>query len=407
MNTDTRKERQQARAKLDEIAKKKIKEDFDVVLGDLESFDPSDKEADTTAGGILFDAHQLLDKLDRLDRDPPVLESAPSREETDNYQPEFLIDNWMPANRLTLLTGPGGTGKSYLALQHVVGLALGVSNHQLTAINKLPAVVESMPPHDALRHVDPQARKKDPIKVVIASYEEDLAETWKRIAWICDCLRWADYDTLREQIRFVDLKMFGPMWGVGQDTHMAIRAKLLEVGDWLLNECKEFGARLLMLDPSAGVYGGNENARESVREFCSYLNGWGQDPDVQCATLLIAHPNKAGDDYSGNTDWLGSCRAMWVVRVEKENKGTKQNPIWVYWYQLTNVKQNYAAPQRSVYLKKIKGDDDKWTPIWVKCEKKESEAFYKAYHNTESTSSTQEDAADDESDAIAESIRNG
>ena len=117
---------------------------------------------------------------------------------------------------------------------------------------------------------------------MIASYEEDLFETWDRIAKICDWLGWADYDKLAKQIRFVDLKMFGPLWGVGQDTHLAIRAKLLEVGDWLLKECKDFGARLLMLDPSAGVYGANENARESVREFCSHLNGWGQDHESMC-----------------------------------------------------------------------------------------------------------------------------
>ena len=398
MNTDTRKERQQARAKLDEIAKKKIQEDFDVALEDLETFNPSDNKAETTARGILFDAHQFLDQLDRLDRDPPVLESAPSRDETDAYEPEFLIDKWMPANRLTILTGTGGIGKSYLALQHIAGLALGITDFFLKPYYDTPEKLYSENSH---------AFRKDAIKVVIASYEEDLSETWKRIAEVCDWLGWADYDALREQIRFVDLKMFGPLWGVGQDTHMAIRAKLLEVGDWLLNECKDFGARLLMLDPSAGVYGANENARESVREFCSHLNGWGQDPDVQCATLLIAHPNKAGE-YSGNTDWLGSCRAMWKLGVEEENKGTKQNPEWHYWYQLTNVKQNYAAPQRAVYLRKIERANGTWTPILEKCTKEDAKAFYKEYENPpEQTSDTTQEDNDDGSDAIADLIANG
>ena len=321
-------------------------------------------------------------------REPPKLLEAPSREETDEYEPEFLIRNWMPANRLTLLTGPGGTGKSYLALQHVCGLAMGITGMFLKSYHGTL---------DELYNENPNVFfQKDPIKVIIASYEEDLAETWKRIAWICDSLGWADYEKLTKQIRFVDLKMFGPLWGVGEDAHLATRAKLLEVGDWLLNQSKEFGARLLMLDPSAGVYGANENARESVREFCSYLNGWGQDPDVQCATLLIAHPNKAGDDYSGNTDWLGSCRAMWTLKVEQKNKGTKTNPEWHYWYQLTNVKQNYAAPQRAIYLQKIKQQSGKWTPILVKCSQEEAEAFYTEYHDPESTSSTtQEDTHDD------------
>ena len=387
MNTDTHKERQQARAKLDEIAKKKIQEDFDVALKDLENFNPSDPEADTTTRGILFDAHQLLDQLDRLDRDPPVLESAPSRAAVDAYQPDFLIDKWMPANRLTILTGTGGIGKSYLALQHIAGLALGVSDYFLKPYHGTV---------DALYSENSHAFRKDPIKVVIASYEEDLSEAWKRIASICDWLGWADYDKLTRQIRFVDLKMFGPIWGVGQDTHLATRAKLLEVGDWLLKECKDFGARLLMLDPSAGVYGANENARESVREFCSHLNGWGQE--VDCATLLIAHPNKAGE-YSGNTDWLGSCRAMWKIGVEEENKGTRNDPVWHYWYQLTNVKQNYAAPQRAVYLKKIK-DGTEWTPIWVKCsQQKEAEEFYKEYRNpTEQSTRNGEDTPQEDTD---------
>ena len=324
------------------------------------------------------------DFIELSKREPPKLLEAPSREETDEYEPEFLIDNWMPANRLTLLTGPGGTGKSYLALQHVCGLAMGIIGMFLKSYHG---------DLEQLYEENPKAFfKKDPIKVIIASYEEDLAETWKRIAWICDSLGWADYEKLTKQIRFVDLKMFGPIWGVGEDTHLATRAKLLEVGNWLLKEAKDFGARLLMLDPSAGVYGGNENARESVREFCSHLNGWGQQ--VNCATLLIAHPNKAGDDYSGNTDWLGSCRAMWTLRKEERTEGTGNNKEELKWYQLTNVKQNYAAPQREVFLRKIYDDTKKrWTPIWQRCSLEEAEEFYTDYHNP-----AEEDTHDDDND---------
>ena len=132
MNINTKEERQLARTKLDEIARAKIQEDFQVARQDLETFNPSDE--DTTARGILFNAHQFLDQLDRLDRDPPVLESAPSLDEAKNYSPDFLIDKWMPANRLTILTGTGGIGKSYLALQHIAGLALGITDYFLKPI---------------------------------------------------------------------------------------------------------------------------------------------------------------------------------------------------------------------------------------------------------------------------------
>ena len=88
--------------------------------------------------------------IEQSQRTQPKLEEAPSLDDVEKYQTEFLIDNWMPADRLTLLTGPGGTGKSYLALQHIVGLALGVSNYQFTQIHKLPEVLEDAPKHEAL-----------------------------------------------------------------------------------------------------------------------------------------------------------------------------------------------------------------------------------------------------------------
>ena len=326
------------------------------------------------------------DFIDQSERPQPVIEEPPSLVEAKDYLPDFLIDNWMPADRLTLLTGRGGAGKSYLALQHIAALALGVEGYQLNPFHGTL---------DELYEKDAKIFKKNPINILIASYEEDLMETWARIQRICEWLGWPDYEALRERIHFVDLKMFGPLWGVNENTHLATRSKLLDVGEWLFDQCEQKGCRLLVLDPSAGAFGGSEIARESVREFCSYLNGWGQQRG--CATLLIAHPNKADDDYSGSTDWLGSCRAMWTLRTETRTDGKGDNKETFSWYQLTNVKQNYAAPQRAIYLQKIKTADDKWTPIWTACSQSDAEEFYTDYHNpTEhSTRNTPQEGADD------------
>ena len=348
--------------------------------------DPEAKKEVLRKRGETFDTMRVLNN--KLSPQPtPQLLEAPSLVEVEAYRPEFLIDNWMPADRLTLLTGRGGGGKSYLALQHIVGLALCVEGYQLKSYH---GTLEELYEKDA------KIIRKNPINILIASYEEDLMETWARIQRICEWLGWPDYEPLRKRIHFVDLKMFGPLWGVNENTHLATRSQLLDVGEWLFDQCEQKDCRLLMLDPSAGAFGGSEIARESVREFCSYLNGWGQQ--VKCATLLIAHPNKADDDYSGSTDWLGSCRALWTLRTEKENRGTKNKPEWVHWYQLTNVKQNYAAPQRALYLQKIKKADGKWTPIWVACSQSEAEDFYADYHNpTEpSTRNTTQEGADDD-----------
>ena len=340
-----------------------------------------------------FKGLEILSKF-QSERPQPLLEEAPALDEIESYQMEFLIDNWMPANRLTIFTGPGGTGKSYLALQHVAALAMGVTGYRVR-------------PHygsiEDFYNFHQDAFQKKPVNIVVASYEEDLMETWKRLLRVCEWLGWANYDILKERIRFVDLKMFGPIWGVQEDIHLATRSKLLELGEWLFKQTQSFGARLLMLDPSAGAYGGSEISRESVREFCSYLNGWGQE--TECATLLIAQKPKTDSDYSGSTDWLGSCRALWTLKAEKEIEGAGKTKETFEWYQLTNVKQSYTAPQRAVCLRKIKDETrGGWTPIWEACSQEDALVFYKAYHNPSQPAASKEEDNDDESDLIADAI---
>ena len=296
----------------------------------------------------------------------PAFEPAPEIEEVDKYQMEFLIDNWMPADCLTILTGPGGIGKSYLSLQYVAALAMGYD-----------ANTYALMPDDSDISKEKQ---RPPIQVVIASYEETRLEVWKRIKRICDELKWADYDTLAKRIHYVDLQGLGPAWGVATGDHLALRSKMLPLGEYLLSESKNKETRLLVLDPSAAVYGGSDIARESVREFTSAINAWCRE--AGCATLLIAHPPKSGDDYAGSTDWLGSCRAMWTLRQEERTEGKGENKEIHKWYQLSNITKNYAPPQAPILLQKIKYKDGGYTPIWTPCQdQSEAENFYVDYHN--------------------------
>ena len=295
----------------------------------------------------------------------PPFEKAPPEKEVDEYEPEFLIDNWMPADCLTILTGPGGIGKSYLSLQYITALAMGVD-----------ANTYALMPDD-----DPEIEEDKAIEVVIASYEETRWEVWKRIKRICHELKWADYNTLSKRIHYVDLQGMGPAWGVPTGEHLQLRSTMLPLGEYLLSKNQEIGARLLVLDPSAAVYGGSDIARESVREFTSALNAWCRV--AECATLLIAHPPKSGDDYAGSTDWLGSCRAMWTLRQETRNEGTGAKRKTFHWYQLSNITKNYAPPQAPILLQKIKYKGGGYTPIWTPCvDQAEAEAFYADYHSS-------------------------
>ena len=317
---------------------------------------------------VLIDSIKTLNQILNV-KPMPELESAPSEDEVDAYEKKWLIDNWMTRGELTLFSGEGGIGKSYMALQHACGLAMGIADFAVR-----PFFGE---PHQ----ITDYHWRYQPIKIVIASYEEDRMEIWKRIRRIEANLGWPDYNIVAKQVKMIDLKMFGPIWGVDEFKHLATRAHLLAVGEMLMGLCEEQNASLLIIDPAAGAFGANENDRAQVREFASYLNGWGTQ--IDCATLLISHPSKASSDYSGSTDWLGSPRSLWSLQEDQLTYGKGEDKTTDTWYQFINLKRNYAAPGRAVLLKKLKEEySNQWTPVWVEANtREEAAAFYEQYKN--------------------------
>ena len=143
-----------------------------------------------------------------LGQDMPPFECAPKQEEVDKYEMEFLIDNWMPADCLTILTGPGGIGKSYLSLQYVAALAMGYN-----------ANTYALMPDD---NEKPDGEKQDPIDIVIASYEETRIRGMEadktNLRGTSNGLTMRNY---QKQIHYVDLQGMGPAWGVATGDHLA------------------------------------------------------------------------------------------------------------------------------------------------------------------------------------------
>ena len=72
------------------------------------------------------------------------------------------------------------------------------------------------------------------------------------------------------------------------------------------------GATLVILDNVAHLFAGNENDRVHVTAFVNAL--YALCNEHGCAIVLVAHPNKAGDDYSGSTAWLNAVRSHIVIR---------------------------------------------------------------------------------------------
>ena len=266
-----------------------------------------------------------------LEFEPQIVSAAPPLLTGDLPLREWLIKDWLPANCVSMFTGEGGVGKSYAALQIACALVSGVKDCYFDVIE------------EPVENADLPA-----ISVVYAAWEDELEEVSRRIRRIKGNLKWPHCEKIGRGFSFVDLKKLGPIWGPEQGDHVSTRGGLLSRGQELLRICEEKPARLLVLDPGAGAFGGNENDRAAVREFTGYMSGWGVEN--KCATLIISHPPKSGETYSGSTDWLGSVRSLWNLGL----RATKLDGEEVKYYSLKHEKSNYSLTQPEICLAKGK-----------------------------------------------------
>jgi RecA-family ATPase len=98
--------------------------------------------------------------------------------------------------------------------------------------------------------------------------------------------------------------------------------------------------KLLILESSADLYGGDEINRTQVRLFVSYLRQLARDFD--CAVILLSHPSVRGiyDDSgtSGNTARHNSVRARMYFKTLSETEGGSH-------LRALEIKKNNYGPQ--------------------------------------------------------------
>ena len=261
---------------------------------------------------------------------------------------EWLIDQLLPANELTLFTGRGGVGKSRLMLQIVGKLVCGWGGTPWQSKERQPNFSNN------------QAKRR----VYIASWEDDKNEHKRRLFQVQGRLGWMDQGVFERQVKFVDMRDDGrgPLWGVPPGENSYARASLLPVGEVLLKQVAAFEPDVLVLDPLSATFGGNENDRAGVREFTTHLSGWANRH--KCAVVILGHPPKSEATYSGNTDWEGSPRAMWFL--EKDDRKDDQGGPARYRFDVTKL--SYAAkPERPRCLELDRG-------VWIEQDTTKSEA---------------------------------
>lgn len=243
---------------------------------------------------------------------------------------QWLIQDWLPAGRVGLLAGVGGTGKTRLAMQVAAGLAAGSDTW-------IPSVSQTWGLPDLNRwHGGKSAWQSatesacEPVHTVYASWEDETSEAARRLHWMnhspfdereSDRLpgAWHGLADLTEsglgdRFHWLDFAAHGPLWG--PDTahgsgHTSTVGKLYRAGQTLRNRCESVGARLLVIDPIAAAFGSNENDRALVRAFMSDWQAWAVR--TGCAVLILSHPPKSGAAYSGSTDWQAAARFLWKL----------------------------------------------------------------------------------------------
>ena len=328
---------------------------------DLKISMPDDMEGKAKTVAARGNTIRQIESLNSLLNTPPI--------EVKTLIDRRLVDrNWLfypllPAAEVTLCTGQGGVGKSFLLLQIACLLTAGFNDGALTKeeIRALTPYYYFLQPqlHD-LKYTEPSP-------VVYASYEDNIDEINRRINYILGRFAFAKSRTHEILSNFhpVPMRQHGPIWAPDLGKHIQTRSQATNTAHHLKAICEKLKAKLLIIDPlSAGFYG-DENSKAEAYAFINWWAAWAED--TQTAVLISAHLPKNTEarrsGYSGTAAWEGAVRSLFTLDRfdmnenedgEREKVGNKNLPR--QWYlALKGIKGNYA-PTAKAEIPVIRGD---------------------------------------------------
>lgn len=221
----------------------------------------------------------------------------------------WLVEGWLPIGEAALLTGAGSVGKSLLSQQLGVTIAAGQPFMGVACERVVSLYITCEDGKDEVqrRHAAIAAMLNSPIPRGAC-----LVKSWKGEL----DLELATFDAerrLKPTMRFKRL-----------------RATALAVG-----------ARLIILDNTSHLFGGDENVKREVAAFANLLNGLAAEIDG--VVLLLGHPNKTGlnkpgegdgNQFGGSVAWENQVRSRLFLATNTEDSDGRV---------LTNPKANYSS----------------------------------------------------------------
>jgi len=224
----------------------------------------------------------------------------------------FCMAGVIPEHEVTLFTGPGGTNKSTFGLQLCACSAAG---KPMLGVDVQPGAALYVTAEDDDRENHWRLRK---IAGAIGTTLEQLAGKLN-VASLRGHLN-NELATFDANGRLTPAPAFG-----------LLRATI-----------EATGSKLIVLDNVGHMFIGNENDRGQVTGFINLLYQLCRELSV--TVVLIGHPNKAGDSYSGSTAWLNAVRSQIVLQRPEDGNDPDARV-------LTLGKANYARPDKQMLFR--------------------------------------------------------
>lgn len=280
------------------------------MIDERQPLDVAGVDLDELAEAAAANAIPTLDLAQLADLDP-----QPKR---------FIVPKFAPAGEVSLFTGPGSAGKSLLSQQIATAIAAGVQTLRLD-FNKSAAIY--------------------------VTCEDDAEQLHWRQKHICAALG--------VDMRSLDGSLYLASLRGGLDNALGTEGTN---GEFTLGKAyhrlqslvKQTGASFVALDNVAHLFTGNENDRGQVTRFVNALNRLAGDTGA--AIILLGHPNKSGDNYSGSTAWLNAVRSQFTVEHDlqtdlrtvtssKANYSRKGDAIRFAWVDWAFVHEDDLPPE--------------------------------------------------------------
>lgn len=215
----------------------------------------------------------------------------------------FAWGNQIPLMTTTMLTGPGGVGKSLFEQMLLTCIALGVP------------------------FLGIETRQMSTLYVTC---EDDVDELWRRQDAICAALG-VSVEDLKDKLHLVSL------CGVNETALASFdENEMIVVSErWrqLVHTCEQRQIRLYAFDNATDAMAGDLNDIHQVAEFVNLLTGLALR--MNGAAMILHHPNKAGDDWLGSVAWHNKVRSRMIIK-RSEVEGDDDGRV------LENPKANYG-----------------------------------------------------------------